>query len=219
MKVSTMKVAVALALLVSAVPVAAEVEPGPENDYGRSRPGGLIIEWRSLLGGTGLEGWRESGSPQSQAEWTRDGNSVRGHIPIDRKTRLVTGDTSWKNYEFSVHVTPKKGTLQFPFRIEEDGKALYFVEFDHAWQSINLSKRDRETGVVKLSVVNFALETDREYHLVISARQRSLTTYIDGKLINQVTDDSYSKGGVGLAMWWTTTAIFRDPKIRHYKWP
>jgi hypothetical protein len=210
-----------IVLLSLAFPVAAEIEPGPENDYGRTRQGGLSIEWEPLLHGTGLDGWRESGSPWTPGGWSREGESVLGRISGQRVSRITQGDTSWVNYELSVHATLEKGSnLQLHVRVSEDGMAFYMVEFDYSWQSLNISKRDRDTGrIVKLSVVNFVLEEGREYHLVISARQQSLTTYIDGMLVNQLTDDSYSRGGVGLNMWWTTTASFRDPKIRHYRWP
>ena len=144
----------------------------------------------------------------------------RTHIRAE-KTRITQGDASWVNYEFSVHATLEEGSnLQFHVRVSEDGMAFYMVEFDYSWQSVNISKRDADTGrIVKLSVVNHVLEEGREYHLVISARQQSLTTYLDGKLVNQLTDDSFSSGGVGLNMWWTTTASFRNPRIRHYRWP
>lgn len=137
-----------------------------------------------------------------------------------RKNADYAGRLDLENYEFSLHLTIGEGTVQIPFRLSAEGKTFYFVEFDHSWQTINVTKRNESgRGVTKLSAVNFPVEFGRDYHLIISARQQSLTTYIDGNLLNQVTDDSYSRGGVGLGMWWTTTATFRDPKIRHYKWP
>ena len=51
---------------------------------------------------------------------------------------------------------------------------------------------------------------------MVAARGKSLTTYVDGVLVNQLTDDSCDRGGVGLNMWRTTAARFRDPGIRHY---
>jgi hypothetical protein len=213
-----MRLAAVLAFLDFTVPVLAD-KPGPDNDYGRSNPGGLTVQWEPLLQGTGLDGWSESGSPWTPGGWARDGDSVIGRIPGQSKSRITQGDTSWINYEFSVHATLEVGSnLQFHFRVTENDEEYYMVELDYSWQSINISRRGPNT-FVKLSVVNFALEEGREYHIVISARGQSLTTYIDGMLVNQLTDDSYSRGGVGLNMWWTTTANFRDPKIRHYKWP
>ncbi len=211
---------VTIVLLLFAVSADAEWR-GPENDSGRSRPGCLTIPWQSLLAESGLEGWQESsGFPWKPGEWSREGDTVRASFSGHGKTRITQGDSTWKNYEFSLHLTIGEGTVQIPFRLSAEGKTFYFVEFDHSWQTINVTKRNESgRGVTKLSVVNFPVEFGREYHLIISARQQSLTTYIDGNLLNQVTDDSYSRGGVGLGMWWTTTATFRDPKIRHYKWP
>ena len=188
------------------------------NDYGRSRPGGLTIPWQSLLQGKGLKSW---GATTSSDEWSRDGDTMVGQLEGKRKSHIFQGDSNWKNYEYSLFVTLKKGSsMQFPFRVSDDRKGFYFVEFDYAWQSINVTLREPDRrGVTKLSVVNYPLEKGREYHLIISARHRSLTTYIDGKLINQTTDASYGAGGIGIAMWWDTRARYRNPKIRHYSWP
>ena len=49
--------------------------------------------------------------------------------------------------------------MQFPFRVTDDRKGFYFVEFDYAWQSINVTLREPDRhGVTKLSVVNYPLE-------------------------------------------------------------
>ena len=195
-----------------------DADAGADDDYGRSRPDGLIIPWQSLLQGKGLEGWLTT---SSSGEWSRVGDAVVGQLDGKRKSHIFQGDTGWKNYEYSLFVTLEEGScMQFPFRVTDDRKGFYFVEFDYAWQTINVTLREPGIpGVTKLSVVNYALEKGREYHLIISARHRSLTTYIDGKLVNQVTDGRYDGGGIGIAMWWDTRATYRDPKVRHYKWP
>ncbi len=195
-----------------------DADAGGDDDYGRSRPGGLIIPWQTLLQGRGLEGW---GVADSSSKWSRDGEAVVGQLDGKRKSHIFQGDSGWKNYEYSLFVKLEKGScMQFPFRVTDDRRGFYFVEFDYAWQTINVTLREPGIhGVTKLSVVNYALEKGREYHLIISARHRSLTTYIDGKLVNQVTDGRYDGGGIGIAMWWDTRATYRDPKIRHYKWP
>ena len=206
-----------LAILLAATPPP-EAAAGPEDDYGRSRPDGLRIPWESLLHGDRLDGW---GTTAPSGEWSRDGDTVVGNLDGQRKSHMFQGDSTWKNYEYSLMVTLEEGSsMQFPFRVSDDRRGFYFVEFDYVWQSINVTLREPEVrGVTKLSVVNYPLEKGREYHLVISARHRSLTTCVNGKLINQVTDASYDSGGVGIAMWWDTRAKYRDLKIRHYKWP
>ncbi len=150
-----------LATLALTISTAAADPTGPENDYGRSRPGGLRIPWQSLLVDTGLEGWNESGSPWKPGEWTREGDTIRVSFSGRGKTRITQGDSTWQNYEFSLHLTIEGGTVQLPFRLSEDG--FYFVEFDHAWQTINVTKRNESgRGVTKLSVINFPVEYDRE---------------------------------------------------------
>ena len=206
-----------LTILLAAAP-RHQAAPGPEDDYGRSRPGGLTVPWQSLLLGERLDGW-STAAPSG--EWSRVGDTVVGKLDGKRKSHMFQGDSNLKNYEYSLFVTLEKGScMQFPFRVTDDRKGFYFVEFDYAWQSINVTLREPDRhGVTKLSVVNYPLEKGREYHLIISARHRSLTTYIDGKLVNQVTDARYDGGGIGIAMWWDTRAKYRDPKIRHYSWP
>ena len=206
-----------LAILLAATPPL-EAAASPEDDYGRSRPDGLRIPWESLLHGDRLDGWSTTAP---SGEWSRDGDTVVGNLDGQRKSHLFQGDSTWNNYEYSLMVTLDEGSsMQFPFRVSDDRRGFYFVEFDYAWQSINVTLREPGVrGVTKLSVVNYPLEKGREYHLIISARHRSLTTYVNGKLINQVADASYDSGGVGIAMWWDTRAQYRDPKIRHYKWP
>lgn len=66
---------------------------------------------------------------------------------------------------------------------------------------------------MKLSVVNYPLAHQREYALTIAARDHSITTYIDGALVNQVTDSAWLQGQIGLNIWEAKT-LFRDLKVR-----
>ncbi len=56
-------------------------------------------------------------------------------------------------------------------------------------------------------------ELGREYHVLIAARGASLTTYIDGRLVNQLTDTTLTHGPVALNVWESQTA-YRDPRVR-----
>ena len=96
-------------LLVLLFPVSTiDAESGARDDYGRSRPDGLIIPWQSLLQGSGLEGWGETGS---SGAWSRDGDAVIGKLDGKRKSHLFRGDSNWKNYEYSLFVTLEKGLV------------------------------------------------------------------------------------------------------------
>ena len=199
-------VMMAVGLLVFAIPVAGDSD-------GSERP----FEWEPLLHDTGLDGWRESDSPWTPGTWGREGETVTGRRSGDGKARITQGDSSWTNYQFSVKGTLLDGQLQIHFRVSNDGQSFYMLDF---WTplSVAISKRGPDTqGVVWLDVVDFPTQIGREYDIVIAARGQSLTSYIDGKLVNRLTDDTYSSGGVGFNLWHSASAKFRNPQIRHYR--
>ncbi|MEO2002969.1 MAG: hypothetical protein ABGY41_02595, partial [Candidatus Poribacteria bacterium] len=57
------------------------------------------------------------------------------------------------------------------------------------------------------------LSRDREYAVQIAARDDSITTYIDGELVNQLTDDTWKRGRVALSIWHAKT-LYRDLRYR-----
>ncbi len=80
------------------------------------------------------------------------------------------------------------------------------------WQAAAIS-RMKDGKLKKLSVVNYPLDSGQEYDVQIAARGASLTTYIDGKLVNQTTDETFASGAVALNLWQCSTA-FRDMRYR-----
>ena len=84
----TWKMVIAVAFLAPALPVVAD-PPGAEKAF----------VWESLLHGSDLEGWRESGSPWSPGTWSREGQTVTGRVSGHRKARITQGDSSWTNYD------------------------------------------------------------------------------------------------------------------------
>ena len=130
--------------------------------------------------------------------------------------RLRIGEASWADYELSVLITPVAGgNAQVMFRLSPDGKQYYLFDMLLGWQAVAISKGDLRSGVRvrKLSVVNFPLELGRQYNVLIAARDASLTAYVDGRCVNQLTDAGLRAGAVALNVWESKTA-FRDPRIR-----
>ncbi|MDE3259696.1 MAG: DUF1080 domain-containing protein [Gemmatimonadota bacterium] len=189
----------------------------PEDDYGRARIGGMKgrITWESMLYGEGLEGWK----PGKEAVWSREGDTIIAQAAgKDGATRLVQGDSTWSHYEFKVQVTRVKGAnVQIRFGITDESRE-YMVDYLGGWKALAISTYERgKRGVTKLDVVNFVLERGREFDLVLAVRGHSVTTYVDGKLVNRLTLESNPKGAVGLGTWGRhAVARFRDPRIRHY---
>lgn len=198
-------------------PAAADDQSGSEDDYGRGRIGGMTgwIHWESMLTGDGLEGWR----PGDEKVWSREGDTVIANAGMrGGATRLLKGDSTWSHYEFKVQVTRVRGAnLQVRFGITDERRE-YMVDYLGGWKALAISTYERgRRGVTKLDVVNLVLELGREYDLVLAVRGRSVTTYVNGELVNRLTLATNPNGAVALGTWGRrAVARFRDPKIRHY---
>ena len=190
-------------------------QPGFENDYGRSKIGGMDgpIRWESLLEDNGLDGWENHAKTPV---WSRAEDSIVAMSEDSANVGpLVRGDDSWKSYEFKTQITIDRGpAVQIGFRVSDEGR--YVFQYLGGWKCVCVCLTN-ESGLTKLDVVDFPVEAGREYDLVIAAREKSITTYIDGVLTNRLTDDTYSSGGVAIGVWGKNSNVrFRDPKVRHY---
>lgn len=195
-------------------PAFASGRPNSEDDYGRARIGGMtgMITWESMLQGEGLEGW----TPGNERVWSREGETVIAEAGRNnRSTRLVKGDSTWAHYEFKVQMTLFSGAnVQIRFGITDDSRE-YMVDYLGGWKAMAISAYQR--GVTRLDVVNLTLEQGREYDLVLAVRGHSVTTYVNGRLVNRLTLEANPNGAIALGTWGHhTVARFRDPKIRHY---
>lgn len=192
-----------------------------QKDYGRSIIGGMRghIHWEKLIKKEGLNDFRTT---QQFTEtdvtnvWTRTNDTFVGQVNSENGPfpPLMLGDPSWRNYELSLLITPiSGGNAQIFFRMSENNPEWYLLDFLMGWQALAISKVDHR-GLTKLSVVNYPLEHGQEYDVQIAARDASLTSYIDGKLVNQVTDFTYNTGVIALNVWQSKVA-FRDLRFRH----
>ena len=200
---------------------------GSQDDYGRAVIAGMrgVIHWQTLLQPIGLDGWRSGVGADVQLKgdttkvdghWRRTGDVIIGEDRDSNAGRLINGDLTWSDYELSLLVTPiSGGNAQILFRIADGGQQYYMLDLLMGWQAVAISKVDltQELKVQKLSVVNFPLGHGQEYDVLIAARGSSLTSYIDGQLVNQVTDFTHRSGAIALNVWESQTA-FRDPRIR-----
>ena len=200
-----------------ALPAAGDT--GPEEDYGRAEIGGNQgpIQWKSLLHGDSLEGWRTPDASRVPPVWSRDGNTLVCAAEGTQPPRIIQGDSTWAQYELKVQGTQvHAGTIEILFGISEDGKEFYSLNYLSGWKALAISRKD-ENGFTKLDVVNLVMHWGHEYDIVLAVRGRSITSYIDGQLINRLTVDEPVVGAVGFVTWGKRAHCrFRDPKIRHY---
>ena len=162
------------------------------------------ISWQPILPASGLDGLAITG------KWERDGDAVIVRSK-DATASLSFGEESWEDYELDVYVTPLEGgNVQVELRRSYMG--AYVVDYMLGIRAVQVS-RARSHAFERLSVVDYPTEHDREFHLRVAARGASITTYLDGKLVNQVTDFEMKRGKIGLLAWHSVTR-FRAPRYR-----
>ncbi len=173
------------------------------------------INWHKLTNDDILASWRLAGNTAVATAWKKEGNAIigddggRGDAPI-----LVSDASNWSDFELSLLLTPiSGGNAQVAFRLSETGSSYYLFDMLLGWKAIAIS-RVIKGHLTKLSVVNFPVELGQEYEVQIAARGASFTSYIDGKLVNQVTDENIRSGAIALIVWEGKVA-FRDFRFRH----
>lgn len=163
-------------------------------------------EWESLLPEDGLDGI------ESKGKWTRRGDTVKCEAG-DEGAHLIFGQSAWRDYEVKCRVEAEKGgNIQIVFRLSEDGSKGYMLDLLFGWQAVAISRID-QGSVLKLSVVNHELQRGRGYDVELAVRGASLTSYIDGDLVNQVTTFDHQQGRFGLTVWNGKT-VFEKPMAR-----
>lgn len=179
------------------------------------------IEWQPIFTGN-FAGWFVDKQPIAPgtvpAHWEVVGkDGVVGELQKNGTT-LLYGDPRWRDLEFSLLVTPLAGgNAQILFRVDGQGRGFYLCDLLMGWQAVAVSRVTFDAqgngSLVKLSVVDYPLAHQHEYAVTIAARDHSITTYIDGALVNQVTDSAWLYGQIGLNIWEAKT-LFRDIRVR-----
>jgi hypothetical protein len=140
-----------------------------------------------------------------------------GAITVDRASSVVFGAPDWGSYELRFGLQVLEGAnAQIRLRQSDDGKQFYMVDFLFGWQALGVSRIDHRPGgkgLQKLSVVNLEMARMVEYKVEIAVRELSITTYVDGKPVNQVTDEHYAAGPMAFCAW-EAKARFIQPEFR-----
>ena len=131
---------------------------------------------------------------------------------------MIYGEPSWRDLELSLLVTPiGGGNAQLFFRMDEAAKRYYVFDMLMGWQAIAIRRVTYDEmdhlSEAKLDVVNYPLRNGTEYAVTIAIRDQSITTYVNGALVNRVTDGSWYHGKIGLTVWQSKT-LYRDIQVR-----
>jgi hypothetical protein len=187
----------------------APAPPPPADAPQRERIDGMEgeIPWHALLGARGLGAWTAT----DPARWRRDGEALVGD-DVEDGALVTLGDGSWRDYEFSVRLCVERGGNAVVRFRSPDRRHGYLLDCMYGQQVLAL--RVLGDGAPRqISVVDAHFEHGRSYDLRIALRGQSLTTYLDGRLMNQATDATYDRGGIGLATW-QSRVRFEQSRVR-----
>jgi hypothetical protein len=125
--------------------------------------------------------------------------------------------------EHSWIITPVGGgNAQLFFRMDEAAKRFYIFDMLMGWQAIAIRRITYDEmdhlSEAKLDGVNYPLRHGTEYAVTIALGDQSITTYVNGALVNRVTDGSWYHGKIGLNIWQAKT-LFRDIQVSMLSWP
>jgi hypothetical protein len=126
---------------------------------------------------------------------------------------LGFGSNDLADFEFKTGLTAVSGGNASIF-FRQQGQNYYQFDLKCELQAAVVSRTTAE-GAIVISAVNFELFPGREYDIEIAARGESITTYIDGRLINQVRDATFPRGSLCLTAWQSRTQ-FSHPRLRVY---
>lgn len=140
-----------------------------------------------------------------------------GAVIVDRRSSFGFGAADWKSYELRFGLQILEGAnAQVRLRTSPDGRGFYLVDFLLGWQALGVARVDSRPGgkgLQKLSVVNLDLARMAEIRVEIAVRELSITTYVEGRLVNQVTDETFEAGPIAFAAW-EAKARFSQPEFR-----
>ena len=182
---------------------------------------GGAINWETIFAGD-FAGWSAEKQPivtgVTPDHWEAVGSDGLVGENDEGGTILTYGDADWADVELSLLITPLGGgNAQVFFRMDGANQRFYCFDMMMGWQAVAVRRVTLDAAGnsenIRLSVVDYPLAHGREYAVSIAARGHSITTYIDGALVNQVTDGEWLNGQIGLNVWAAKT-LYRDIRVR-----
>ena len=134
----------------------------------------------------------------------------------------TSGDGAWvaitdrdvEDFELKTRMIAVAGGNASIFFRQNSGGDYYQFDLKCELQAVLIS-RTNSNGQRIISAVNHDLTAGVEYEIELATRGESITSYVNGQLVNQVRDAEYRSGGICLTAW-RSKARFYDPCLRVY---
>tara|TARA_A100001037_G_C14854531_1_gene502384 strand:- start:53 stop:571 length:519 start_codon:yes stop_codon:yes gene_type:complete len=164
--------------------------------------------------GEDLEGWE----PDDPRVWSRDGDAlVIDAAGLNESNALIYREGNWSDFELNVQATLIHGAnLQIGFGIAAKRPTVYMLDWLRGMQKMAISNFERgKHGTNVLQLLDFEIEWDREYDLLLVVEGMSVKSYVDEQLVNDVAVKDDLTGTISLETYGPQAiARFRDPRIK-----
>lgn len=150
---------------------------------------------------TNLSNWKEvSGT------WE---DSLEGKTGASAEDAFTMSEQTAENflYEADIKVSGEEGeggAGSLVFRADQEAKNGYFANIDALHDVVKLMKVE-DGNITVLAEESMNLDTEQTYQLKVDAFDENITVYVDGKLIHDIDDGTFTNGHLGLNVWNSST--------------
>jgi hypothetical protein len=140
--------------------------------------------------------------------WNFADDKVYANVdPTYQYEYMIVGDNTWTDYTFEVDLMGTSGTDKaIAFRVQDTGN-FYFLHFIGPIQYHHLVLQKYVNGSPGTPYYlyedpNYPVQNNVNYHVKVEAYGTSIKVYVNGNLEIDISDDTYSSGGVALLGGW-----------------
>ncbi|WP_413789694.1 GH32 C-terminal domain-containing protein [Metabacillus rhizosphaerae] len=177
-----------------------------------------LSAWNSTAAFRNVEFENSSNFETNLSKWTVINgiweDTLYGKSGTAKEDAFTMSGQSGDNFLYEADVDLSKsenGVGSLVFRADANAKNGYFATLDSLNNELNIMKIENGSAS-KLAEKTVSLETDKNYHVQVSTYDQNIKIYLDGKLIHNVNDSTFSKGQFGLHVS-NSSVLFQDVQL------
>lgn len=179
-----------------------------------------LSAWNSTAAFRNVEFKNTSNFETNLSKWTNVNgsweNTMDGKSGTSTEDAFVmsgqTGDNFF--YEANIEISGEKGgngAGSLVFRADPHATNGYMANIDALNDTIKIMKIENgDISILAEKTIN--LDSDKRYHLKASTHGKNIKIFLDGNLIHDVNDSTFSSGHFGLNVWNSST-LFQDVQV------
>ena len=156
-----------------------------------------------------------SSAPSTPVSWSIENNELV-QSSLGTNVRLMFGDASWTNYEFTCQALKNSGSEGFLIFFRADGNRYYFANFGGWNNTLHGIEKGRDDGTwfTFINRVSGSVNSDQWYNIRVRCEGNRIQCWLNDTRVFNFTDAApYLSGGVGLGTW-STRSRYRNIEVK-----